>query len=494
MNFMLATVRTATCSPTTGRLTLIVLALCCRPLPAQAPAKALPSAAEIAESTKAVQEVYKAEYQAAKTNAAKVELARKLLKDAAGTVDDRPGKYVLLLTAKEVAALGGDLQLAYDAIDQLARDFDVAPSQLRAEAAIKASAAVDSPMGYDRALRQCYVLSQEALLRDDYALADELAGAAIALTKRVKDAGVAKLWVARQKEMQQMKAEFTGLDDSLRTLDAKPADPEANLALGKFRCFVQDDWKRGVPMLALGSAADLAEVAALELGDKTPPAKLGDGWWKLSESQPKPMNAKLQRHAASFYQKALPKLTGLAKTRIEQRLHEAPELVVPLDQRASGLMARAVIDCGPKTFETPLGRTFDLSQSWTLHFEFFTEQTIDQPKYIFVWGDERPGNDVLLVEITIDHLKTTWRDVGANTGESPALKFDSQPTGRWVNVKVRFDAFTRTMKVYLNDVLTDERERQVLPRPDRVMPVVLGGGGEYRFTGKIRELWFGNHD
>lgn len=475
-------------------LMILVAGLCDGPAKGQEGAKPLPTEAEIAAATSTVQEIYQADFKAATTSAAKLDVARKLLKDGQATQDDRAGKFVLLRTARDAAAAGGDIPLAYQVIDQLASDFAIKPLNFRAEAVIKAAPAIDSPLAYDRALRQFYLLSEQALLADDYPLADQLADGAIALAKRVKDAGLTKLWAARQRELQQVAAEHARLGEALATLAKEPADAVANLAVGKFRCLRQNDWTRGVPLLALGNDAALAAVAAQELQQKTLPLDLAEAWWKVSEGATGPAQTFMQRHAATFYAQAVPKLSGLARSRVEQRLKQACALQVPLDERASGFAARPLIDCAPKHFQVALGRTFDLSQSWTLHVEFYTEQALDHPKTIVIWGDSRPGHDVLAVVLTSDHLATLWQDAVANTNESFEVKFAAPPTGQWWNVKLRFDALTRTMKLYLNEVLVAERERQILPRADRAMPLIIGGDSPaYRFTGKLRELWFGNH-
>ena len=71
-------------------------------------------------------------------------------------------------------------------------------------------------------------------------------------------------------------------------MEAKPTDPEANLIVGRYKCFVKGDWDTGLLMLALGTDPALATLAVKELeGAKSPDeqVKLGDSWWALADKQ-----------------------------------------------------------------------------------------------------------------------------------------------------------------------------------------------------------------
>ena len=53
---------------------------------------------------------------------------------------------------------------------------------------------------------------------------------------------------------------------ALATLKTNPTDPEANLVVGKYHCFVKDEWEKGLPMLLKGNDAALKELATAEKG------------------------------------------------------------------------------------------------------------------------------------------------------------------------------------------------------------------------------------
>ena len=113
-------------------------------------------------------------------------------------------------------------------------------------------------------------------------------------------------------------------------LDKDPGDPAANLALGRYLCFVRGDWERGLAHLALSSADTLKELA---LNSKTAPADpaaqaaLGDDWWDAAEKAKGKEQDELQKGAAYWYGLAVNGMTGLAKTRVEKRLAELADEV-----------------------------------------------------------------------------------------------------------------------------------------------------------------------
>ena len=99
------------------------------------------------------------------------------------------------------------------------------------------------------------------------------------------------------------------LPDAVKKAQAKlekdENDPEANLTLGKFYAFDQDDWAKGLPHLAKGSDKLLAPVVEKDIADPKDGAAmiaLGDEWLALSaKRQPKRV---LQDRALHWFKSA----------------------------------------------------------------------------------------------------------------------------------------------------------------------------------------------
>jgi hypothetical protein len=157
--------------------------------------------------------------------------------------------------------------------------------------------------------------ADEAVAADRFDLAKRAIAAAIKLKI---DPPLHKQFVAHQKEITETEAEFHRLKTSRDALDTNPDDPDANLAVGKFDCLVKGDFANGLPLLAKGSDKTLAELAKLDLTqsvDASEQVQVADGWWATGK---KPA----QLRAKQLYEGALPRLTGIARTKVEKRIQE----------------------------------------------------------------------------------------------------------------------------------------------------------------------------
>jgi hypothetical protein len=125
-----------------------------------------------------------------------------------------------------------------------------------------------------------------------------------------------------------LQVEAAGLSAAKRKLQDAPDDPEANLILGSFLCFVKEDWPKGVRHLAKGSNPVLKALADREVAfaaqgaDPTGCASLGDGWWQFAEKGSAKNKLRILEHAAGFYEKALPGLPAAQKEVVAKRLED----------------------------------------------------------------------------------------------------------------------------------------------------------------------------
>lgn len=118
-------------------------------------------------------------------------------------------------------------------------------------------------------------------------------------------------------------------------------------------------------MLALGNDEELKAIAILELEPATAPLKLGDAWWTVAERLAEHEQRSVQTQAARWYAKALPKLTGLNRSRIERRLELIPGLATgaspapvknEVEGKASPLDEKSVVGRFNIAWEEPDGK------------------------------------------------------------------------------------------------------------------------------------------
>jgi hypothetical protein len=293
--------------------------------PSTAPARRqLPEAAEIA--------------QVANTNKNGLDLSSVAAADRPRRLNARgsalpylPGtRYVMLITARDAAIDLGDAQDAINAIRAIAALFNVDEAALEHSTLDATASHASTPADFAALARLGMEVTSRRLATAgslaDYTAADRLAAATSTWALASHDA-------ALQVKAQGWSHDVRSLcDDAARIAPAfelvlnTPEDADANLAVGRFLAFRQNDWKRGLPLLAKSSDATLATLAKLELGDAAEPhawAQLGDGWWEQARTAEGTVQAHLQEHACRWYARSLPHAIGPRRALIERRAAEA---------------------------------------------------------------------------------------------------------------------------------------------------------------------------
>ena len=92
-----------------------------------------------AEAQALIRDVYKDEYSQATTAEKKAEFAKKLLQKAADTKDEPTNQFVLLRVARDMAAQAGDVDTAFQAVDELAAAFLIDPLEMNVQVLTKAA-------------------------------------------------------------------------------------------------------------------------------------------------------------------------------------------------------------------------------------------------------------------------------------------------------------------------------------------------------------------
>lgn len=158
---------------------------------------------------------------------------------------------------------------------------------------------------------------------DMFEEAEQVGKIAVATARKARDTKLIKKVVVRNKEIQGIAEAYEQAKAAKKTLDTNPGDPEANVAVGKYLCFVKGDWDKGLPMLASGSDEKLKALAVKELKGATgadAEVAVGDGWWDLRDKE-----ERAKQRAVYWYKKALPGLTGLVKDKANSRLAAVAE-------------------------------------------------------------------------------------------------------------------------------------------------------------------------
>ncbi len=332
--------------------------------------KPAPSAVAQDKAEAVIRNIFKAKYAGAAENAgARRELAKILFDEGKKTTDDDDLRFVAIREARDLAARGGDLTLAFQAADELAAGYVVDLPHMKLEL-LKLAAKLDAGPDEQRALvRRMLLVVAEAVELDQYEVAKTAGQLAESLARKAEAHDLIAEAHKRVKALAQQQAAFEQVRPALKHLQDKPADPAANLTVGKYLCFIKGRWGEGLRHLEKGSDADLRVLAARDakVADASTPEDdearaVADAWWDRARTEGPGAAGQIRLRAYRYYKLVLPRLAGLTKARIQERVQEVLEEFPYL---ASGLLltleghTREVLSVAV----TPDGR-HALSASW----------------------------------------------------------------------------------------------------------------------------------
>jgi hypothetical protein len=295
--------------------------------PVRAPRAPVPGETERQKALTLLRDLYRTEYEKATTADDKRDLAVEVLERADSMPSDSVDRFAALDLCRKIASQAGDIGTALRAAEQTACDFEVDELSIKADA-LDATVRVrlDDENDNETVLRVATALSEQALAREDYQLADRLIEAALAAARRLRDPKSIADVVAVKKEIDAAAAVYERVVDAIELLNSTEDNPHANLTVGAYYCFVKQRWDDGLPMLARGSNSGLAEVARRELelpNSGEGQIALADLWWELSENGSRYEQA-MRSRAADWYTSALPHLdAGIQRVKAEVRIEQA---------------------------------------------------------------------------------------------------------------------------------------------------------------------------
>jgi hypothetical protein len=274
-------------------------------------------------------EIYREQYDQAKSAKQKYEFAKKLLEQSGKLTADPAGRYVLLTVAAKVSGEIGDVTTTLSVAEKLLANYELDPFETKADFLLKAT----KVQPYSKACNDKIIdvgedLIKQALALDDYSLAMELYDAALAAARRSRDKVKTDEIAARRKEIDAARTGYAKVEKVVASLQDDPENPDSNLTIGRYFCFIKRNYERGLPMLALGSDEGLKRLARQEL--KLPAAAeeqtaLADAWWELAERETnKETRKEMTLRAVHWYLIVLPRLpAGLLQVKAEVRVKDA---------------------------------------------------------------------------------------------------------------------------------------------------------------------------
>ena len=279
------------------------------------------------KAMKLVLEIFGDDLDAA-TNEKRAKLANVLFQQGKEIKDDAATRYVCYCLARDQAATANETNLALAIIDEIQRGYDVDALLLKADVlamAVVSATEKETGLALVDVIRP---LLAEAVELDHYKAAYQLGDAAVAAAKKAKSPSLVLELQKRVEAIKSIEKNFSELHVYQERLKKNADDGEANLELGKYFGFQKKRWERALKHFANSSDEGLKQLARQDL-DEPKDAKdqlaLADGWWALASKHKDAGKLAIQMRAGFWYDRALPTLSGLNRTKAQKRLEIVQE-------------------------------------------------------------------------------------------------------------------------------------------------------------------------
>jgi hypothetical protein len=248
-------------------------------------------------------------------------LAKRLLDEASEPQKVTGSEYALLTDAQTAAMKAGDIEQALLAARLLCGRYEVDQRAVVLDAIIGASKSAATGETATRASLADLNLALKAIGDGDYSLASAAAALAASCVPRGDPAQLAHV-PAMSAQIQAAAAAYKQAEPAIVSLATNPADPAANLAAGRFYCFLMEQWERGLPLLAKSADGKFRALAARDLaGPKNidDQMALATAWLAVTDPLPA-VKQSCERRAAFWLTQALSQTDGLRKMVVQKRL------------------------------------------------------------------------------------------------------------------------------------------------------------------------------
>jgi hypothetical protein len=292
------------------------------------PRATVPDDAALSRALEALKRQHEAEYaRAEKDPAARVALAEALLEKARQLKKDAAAHFVALREARDLAAGAGSAAVAFQAVDDMGRDFTVDVAAQRTDLVTKLVPALRSTEAARELVDTALGLAAEAIEEDQHDRAERLAAAAERAARKAKDLPLVLSVQRFERGVRATKEQFARIKPFADKLRQDPEDPDANRQMGRYHALLKGDWERGLFLLAQGNDPALRRLAQRDLArpeDVKEQVEMGDAWWQQADKESDQARIYLRQRAVYWYEMAAPAAEAAVRERLEQRIASVP--------------------------------------------------------------------------------------------------------------------------------------------------------------------------
>lgn len=289
---------------------------------------------------------------------------------AAEVATDLSEKEHLFGLAKDWAVELVDADLAFEALDRRFEHFAGDPFEAKAEAFGELVRKADGTQSAEL-FRLGVPLFRMAVRAERAAAAERivselaiLAGKSVSTAAAVNAAKQSLKLIREQSD--KLGRDLKPARDARVKLAGDPEDKAAHLVLGRYYCFVREDWSRGAEHLRQGDNPQLAKLAEQELN---PPisgpdrAALADGWKKAVDGAILAHKPAILRRCAMWRQAAARRLEGVPQAAERKKIEDlGPFNLDPWDASTATAFRDKVFFFHP--YPTPPQRGWKAAEEW----------------------------------------------------------------------------------------------------------------------------------
>ncbi len=290
----------------------------------------VPGESQLTAANADIRATFASQIKAAETPHEKQHLGT-VIDEAALQTGPPAARYAMLKTALEIFTEAGDFDGAMSAIDQMLGQFDISELEQRLPVMQKLEPLLYRPLDLVAMADQAETLIETALMQEDFAAAGMACDLCQKLSKDLRNINMTRKFSLKRDEIETLRDQHPTLVLARERLRSEPDNEKASEFLGRFLCFGNGQWNKGLPYLVHCEDAELRTLAAADMQPRATAAELqsvAERWWEFSiaaENQPMVMRTTRQR-AIDCYRRAFAHgLSGPAKAAAERRIASAQE-------------------------------------------------------------------------------------------------------------------------------------------------------------------------
>lgn len=301
---------------------------------------AIPDESTQSAALTALREAYKEDY-AKRRPSERLALAQILLEFGKQAGQPPGERFTALREAIDTAAKLGEVELALDAVGVLTKSFAVSEREETGRALTALTPNLADANTAQTAVFAMLSLIDSCIAADDYALAMRLSKDCETVARKLRDQSIIARAKALSERTKELHDEFAKLGELRDLLGEMTSD--GHRRLGQFLCLFKNEWLPGLLHLAAGDDKEWGDLARLDLAahvshdkpgsDGSQATAAAEAWRTRASDLPRGTQRESgQLRALTWFRRALPLLSGTAKTKVDKRIAELERALGPVAQ------------------------------------------------------------------------------------------------------------------------------------------------------------------